>query len=171
MPKNEKKEASWENTVRPETAKKPSQIRLSGNQLVQLYEGERQKLEALERRLELVQRAMVEVTGTIETISALTKSGQTDSVLLPIGAGIYIEASVENKKNVKASIPGGIVLELTSEDAKEELGKRREELAKDERVLGEELQKSATALNQLGNLLQAGQQKVQEAQKQRTGVA
>lgn len=165
MAKNGKKEEGQE---KPES--QASQIKLTGAQVVQLYENERAKLEAIERRMGLVQRSLEEVVGAIETIRVLTKSSEKDSVLLPIGAGIYVEGNVENKGSLKASIPGGIVLELTVDETKIELEKRKDELLKDQNMLEAELQKSAQAVNQLATLLQMGQQKAQEAAKQRTGV-
>lgn len=130
------------------------EVKISGQQAIQLYQIERAKMETVQRKVESIQKIIIEMDAAISTLDSIKNAKQGDLFLVPLGAGVYTEARMENTKQVKASLAGSIMVNQDIEETLKKLGEQKGEALKSRSALQQEGQVIANNLNNLGLILQ-----------------
>ena len=71
----------------------------------------------LSEQLKYIDAAKTEARSTIETLETLKTIDTKTTVLLPLGGGVMVRASVESAKTVLVTIGAGITLEKSADDS------------------------------------------------------
>lgn len=101
---------------------------------LQLFQAES---ESLQQQASLIELSLNEIENTIQTLDSMNgvKAGQ--EILVPIGAGARIYATIARLDKIIINIGAGISIEKNIEETKKILEKRREELRQGyEQVIG-----------------------------------
>lgn len=88
------------------------------------YQILKNKIEALERRRELLITRILEVENTISTLDEIKVMKEKD-IILPLGSGIYISGSLKDIKSMVVMISRDVAIDMNSDEAKESLEKNR----------------------------------------------
>jgi prefoldin alpha subunit len=136
-------------------------------QLSEQIEELREQQEQLEAAIEGVHEEQAEIDDVIDGLETLETG---DTVQVPLGAGAYVRAEVQEMEEVVVSVGGGYAVEQPDEDAAVTLDGRKDLL--DDRIDDleeelEELQKETESLEQQAQ--QAQQQLMQQMQQQQGG--
>lgn len=126
------------------------QIKLTGQQMLQAYNTEQIKLEALQNRRQQLQGLIAETIGAEESLKGIEKAPKNQKIMVSLGAGIYIEAKIESGKEVKTGLGGGVLLNSSIEKALKALAKRSEEIQKDFNAVQQDELLVLQNLNNLG---------------------
>src|SRR3989338_412067 len=95
---------------------KEQKTTITGQQLVQLNQQERQRLEQVNSRISSLQGAKMELLGTMEALTELGKNEKGNKIVVNLGAGVFVEASVQDNENALAAIAGSIFKEKKNPD-------------------------------------------------------
>lgn len=166
--KNENGGIERSNISQPDAAAKrqEKEIKLSMEQVAQLYENERNKLDSMQKSLEAMIGMRNEIDGTIQAITAIQKLKEKEKILTPLGSGILIEASIENKNESLATLPGNILIKKDFAAVISDFTKRLEELEKTINGMQEEMAKTANNINSLATILNQQQRQQRKNQEQ-----
>lgn len=93
-------------------------------------------LQDISRRLALLERTLLDFSEAIAAVGELPMSKESDA-LIPIGAGVFAKAKLQDMKKLVVSVGSGVYLEKTPAEAKAYLEKQRGELQKNETLLRE----------------------------------
>ncbi len=85
-------------------------VRVSGQQLSEMHQVEQSKLETLYSRLNVAQKVLVDQLAAIDALKELQKE-KSAIILVPLGAGTYVEAKIENAEKVKSSVSNGVMVD------------------------------------------------------------
>lgn len=107
------------------------QVELKGRQVLQAYQEEQAKLEALQGKMQDLQTLMIETAAAEQSIQEIQAAEKNQKIMVALGAGMYVEATLESTKRVKTGLGDGVLMGSTVENAIKDLGKRREEIQKD----------------------------------------
>jgi prefoldin alpha subunit len=128
------------------------EIKLTGQEVIGFLQTERQKLSDLRRRRVLLQNSLQEIAYSLESLKEMKEMKKNDNLMVSLGAGIYLNALVDESKKVKRNLPGNVVVELSAEDAIKKLEKERNELKKE---LEKTAQEEESTLINVSNLNRA----------------
>jgi prefoldin alpha subunit len=148
--------------VEKPAAGKEQKITLSAQQLIGMIQNERQNFEAVQRSIGNAQLALQETIFATDALKAIVETKKGEKIMLPLGAGIYTEALVEDNARAKASLAGGVLLEKPIEEILKDLDGRKAEIEKGLAAMQKDQEKIAANLNSLTGLLRAIEQKVAE---------
>lgn len=142
-----------------------NQIELKGQQVIQAYQVEQAKLEDLQRKMQGLQTLMLETSAAEQSLSEISKAGKNQKIMVALGAGIYIDATLESTKKVKVGLGDGVLMGETLEKALKDLTKRKAEIQKD--IIGVQKAESVAMQNlrNLGTAIENGRRKDAEASK------
>lgn len=146
-------------------AEEQKTIKLTEQQLINAFTGERQNLEALQAQLGSTENYLREILAATDALNAIKKAKEKEKIIVPLGAGIYIDASVESNTEAKSGLAGGVVANTRIEDALKGLEAKK---ADTEKAIGEmqkDLERIATNLNSISAMLRTMNQKRQEQAK------
>ncbi len=141
--------------AKPETGEK--KITLTGQQLLQLARQERQRLEQVNMRISSLQGFRNELVGAKEALKEIEKNEKGNRIMVNLGAGIYIEASVEDNAKTIAAIAGSVFKEKKNEELIKLLDGRIAGVDRQLESIAGEQQAAIGRVNQLENVIQAGQ--------------
>ena len=96
-------------------------------QIAQLVEMNRERLQALEQQVHRLEEVRLEQVRAIMSLEAIPEDGATD-VMIPLGGGVQIIADVSAKAGAVVDIGSGIQAERTRVEALEMLNSRNQEL-------------------------------------------
>ncbi|NPD89204.1 MAG: prefoldin subunit alpha [Asgard group archaeon] len=108
------------------TSQKISQDEL--NNLLQVAQQLEQQASRYNQQIEILNGYYNEIHSAEQTLSEIEKSEENQNVLVPIGAGNFIYASVKDTKNVIVTIGAGIHNEKSLPDAIEVIKKKKTEV-------------------------------------------
>ncbi len=128
-------------------------IKLTGQQLVQAIENEKSKLEMLNRRMGSLQAISREIAGAELAIKEIGKTKPDEKILVSLGAGLFMDATIQENSKVLMGMTGDVLKYKTIEEAKKELEIRRNDLNKEIREVQEESRRTASNLNNLNKAL------------------
>jgi prefoldin alpha subunit len=165
-----KKAAREEKSGRPEIANRPEaginevrtrnaaaterkEMNLTRDQLIGSFEMERSRYDAVAKRLNMIISAQFEISSTVEALDEIEKSGKGNKILVPLGAGVMIEAGLVNNKEVLFSFAGGTITQKEIPVIRDELKKRLESLKKEYDVTTVERQKIEKGLANIRNII------------------
>jgi len=95
--------------------------------------------EALQSRISLVNAALAELRVANLTLEGLEKEEKEVPLVVPIGGGSYIEATLRSADKVIVGVGAGVAIEKTVKEAKENLGNRISDLEKTRTSLEQQL--------------------------------
>ena len=127
-----------------------------------LIEYYKQQLESIDLQLQYLQSTLMEYQRAKMTVEQLSSVDANSEVLIPVGAGTFINGSLKNASNVLIGVGAGIVIEKPVTEA---LGKRDERIKR----IQENLEKMASLGQKIQDdaeeLSQKTQQMMEEAQR------
>jgi len=95
--------------------------------------------EALQSRINLVNAALAELSVANMTLEGLEAEKKEASLVVPIGGGSYIEATLRGADKVIVGVGAGVAIEKTIKEAKENLENRLSNLEKTRTSLHQQL--------------------------------
>ncbi|MCG3225879.1 MAG: prefoldin subunit alpha [Candidatus Heimdallarchaeota archaeon] len=108
------------------TSQKISQDEL--NNLLAVAQQLEQQASRYNQQIEILNGYFNEIHSAEQTLSEIEKSEDNQNVLVPIGAGNFIYASVKDTKNVIVTIGAGVHSEKSLSDAIEVIKKKKTEV-------------------------------------------
>ncbi|MFH1225043.1 MAG: prefoldin domain-containing protein [Candidatus Diapherotrites archaeon] len=139
------------------------QVKVSGAQIMQAYETERAKMESIIARLNQISGLKNDISAADSVLESLGKAGKGGKVKLPVGAGIYVDATIDDPKLVGMALAGNIMLPAATEAAREELAKRLADIEKALESAEKERQFTAANLDNLGRAINVLRQNAAQA--------
>ena len=94
---------------------------------MQAYQG---RMEALQQQTNLIQASVDDVDSALKAISSLEGAGEGHEMLVPIGAGSFVHATIAKPNTVLVGLGAGVSVERTAADARNIFQARRTELEK-----------------------------------------
>lgn len=141
-------------------------IKVSEQQLINAFSGERQNLEALQSNLASIDARLRDVLAATDALNEIKKAKVGEKMLVPLGAGILIDASIESNSTAKNTFAGGVVANVAIEDALKDLAGKKQEIEKAISEMQNGQEKIVANLNSIGTMLRTIEQKKNErAQK------
>ena len=116
-----------------------------------LIEYYKQQLESIDMQLSYLQSTLAEYQRAKITVEQLHAVDENSELLIPIGAGTFVNASLTNASNVLIGVGAGVVIEKTVDEAivkLEERMKRIQENLEKMVSLGQKIQADAEELSQ-----------------------
>ena len=98
-----------------------------------------QGLQGLQEQLQLLQRQKNELDHLTDSLTELQKNKNEDTVLVPFGAGIFVQAKIENSEKVILNVGANVVVEKNIADTLALVAKQSKELQTIEQSMQEEL--------------------------------
>ena len=89
-----------------------------------------QRMEALQQQASLVQMSLQDMDNAIKALSTLENHKAGQEMLVPIGAGSYVHATLAKPEQVLVNLGAGVSMEKTIADSKSVLQSRRTDLEK-----------------------------------------
>ncbi len=146
-------------------AEEKSQVRISGNQLAQLGNQERVKLEEINRKVQAFQDFRAELQMAIDSLAELGKNKKGEKMLVSLGAGVYAEASIEKTDEAIFSIAGNVFKSKKSEGIAKILKNKIASINKTLEKTAQDQQKAWSRLNQIEQIMEAGRRHMQQQAK------
>jgi prefoldin alpha subunit len=143
-------------------------VQLTHNQVLNLLQNEQAKFEALEREFMQFRMAFEDTIKAKETLDALQKAKANESILIPLGAGVFVSATLVDKESVQVTLGGGVLKKDSIPDALAKLENRRKETEEQLSAMQKQLEETSANVNNLSRVIQGAMQK-QQASK--TGPA
>jgi prefoldin alpha subunit len=94
---------------------------------MQAYQG---RMEALQQQANLIQASVNDVDAALKAISSLEGAGEGHEILVPIGAGSFVHATIAKPDKVLVGLGADVSVERTAADARAIFQARRTELEK-----------------------------------------
>ena len=129
------------------------EINLTRDQLIGSFELERNRYDAVAKRLNMIISAQYEISMTIEALNEIEKSGKGNKIIVPLGAGVMVEANLDGNKDAMFSFSGGAITNKGIPAIRDELKKRLESLKKEYDVTTVERQKIEKGLANIRNII------------------
>jgi len=145
------------------------EFNISRDELLASFEMEKNRYDALVRRLNFLQSGQAEIAAAMDALDEIGKSGKGTRIVVPLGAGAMIEADVSNNEQVLFALAGGAVKHETVNGVRDELSKRLETLKKESARLGTEGQKIGKGLENLKNILMMAERGARTARAEAKG--
>ncbi|HUS98978.1 MAG TPA: prefoldin subunit alpha [Candidatus Thermoplasmatota archaeon] len=127
-----------------------------------LIEYYKQQLESIDMQLQYLQSTLAEYQRAKITVEQLHTMDENSEVLIPVGAGTFVNGSLKNASNVLIGVGAGIVIEKPVDEAVvklEDRMKRIQENLEKMASLGQKIQSDAEELSH------KTQQMMEEAQR------
>lgn len=115
-----------------------------------LIEYYKQQLESIDLQLQYLQSTLAEYQRARITVEQLQNADNKSPLLIPVGAGTFVNASLTNASNVLIGIGAGIVVEKTVDEAVGKLDERMKRIQENlEKMvqLGQKIQSDAEDLS------------------------
>lgn len=135
-------------------AEEKKTVELSQNQAMTLLRNEQTRLEAMEREFLQFRAAWEETLKAKEAVTAIQKTKPNESIMIPLGAGIFAAASLSDNQNVQTTLAGGVLKKDSTSEALQKLENRQKEIEQQLNSLQKELEQTAANVNNLSNVIQ-----------------
>ena len=99
-------------------------------ELIQTMQLLQQRLEALQQQGNMIQLSLQDLDNSLKALSELESKESGHEMMVPIGAGSYVYATVANPGRVLVNLGAGVSMEKSVADSKSVLQSRRTELEK-----------------------------------------
>lgn len=127
----------------------PQGMKLNFNQAVMMLQQERASLDAVRQRILQFRQTLEETLITKETLKAIEKTKQNESILIALGSGVYLDGNAAETQKVKVTLPGAVIQSVTIPEAMKALETRQAEAEQEIKRLSEDERKLATNVNSL----------------------
>jgi prefoldin alpha subunit len=111
--------------------------------------------DSLQSRSTLINAAVLELNTALETLKGLGKKQINSSILVPIGGGSYIKATLDNVNTTVYGVGAGVAIEKTWEESRIGMENRLKDLEKTRRSIQQQL-------GQIIRRIQVDQNRLQE---------
>lgn len=145
-------------------AEQKTNVRITGNQLLQMANQERQRLDDINGKVQTLQNFRHELAAARDSIEQLGKTKKGQKIMVNLGAGIYVEATLENTEKAIASITGNVFKDKTYKEIGEILNNKIKNMDKTISGTAEQQRKAIIRLNQIEQVLAAGREHIQQKQ-------
>ena len=135
---------------------------LTSDQLHELGQAHRRRLNDLYERATQVEQLLGEVNFAFVTVKGLPS--EKGRAMFQLGAGMYIEGDVL-PHTLKRTLPSGVVIGTTTEASVIDLQKRLDAIKKEMKKLGEEIEKATHDLRSVENVREIAKHARQKAAK------
>ena len=115
-----------------------------------LIEYYKQQLESIDMQLQYLQSTLADYQRAKMTVEQLHAVDENSELLIPVGAGTFVNGSLKNSSNVLIGVGAGIVIEKPIDDAITKLDERIKRLQENlEKMfsLGQKIQSDAEELS------------------------
>ncbi|MBN2599078.1 MAG: prefoldin subunit alpha [Candidatus Thermoplasmatota archaeon] len=115
-----------------------------------LIEYYKQQLESIEMQLQYLQSTLVDYQRAKMTVEQLSAVDDNSEILIPIGAGTFVNGSLKNASNILIGVGAGIVIEKSVDEALGKLDERMKRIQENlEKMasLGQRIQSDAEDLS------------------------
>ena len=115
-----------------------------------LIEYYKQQLESIDMQLQYLQSTIADYQRAKMTVEQLHAVDENAEILIPVGAGTFVNGSLKNSSNVLIGVGAGIVIEKPIDDAITKLDERTKRLQENlEKMfsLGQKIQSDAEELS------------------------
>lgn len=103
--------------------------------------------ETLQTRIGLVNASMNELQMANATLEGLKNEEKGSSILVPLGGGAYLKATIEDVERLIIGVGADVALEKTVKEAQEDVGARVLELDKTRISLRQQLDQALSRMN------------------------
>ena len=120
------------------------------NKNLTLIEYYKQQLESIDMQLQYLQSTLTDYQRAKITVGELHSADENSEILIPVGAGTFVNGSLKSTSNVLIGVGVGIVIEKTVDEAViklEERIKRIQENLEKMISLGQKIQSDAEELS------------------------
>ncbi|MDY6931048.1 MAG: prefoldin subunit alpha [Halobacteriota archaeon] len=124
-------------------------------EMVMTLRQEQVKAEALTQQLTLIQSSVSEHDTAIGAIKHIKDLASGSELIVPIGAGTYVYATLSNIDKVVIELGSGVSAEKNPDGVVESLTKRRDELSETYKSMSEALVKTEENIQKLQNTVQS----------------
>lgn len=119
--------------------------------------------EALKNQSETIQKQLIDMQLSIDTINEISKMEKGHKVLLPLGSSILIDAIVADNENSYINVGANVIIKKTNNDVKTILENRMENLQKQQLEVQKRLNEALNSIEylqgQLNKLIQQSSEK------------
>lgn len=122
---------------------------------VAVLESHQAQFQALQEQRELIAQAAAEATQARTTLDAWKKAAKGEEVLIPVGAGTFVKATVADAERVVAGVGAGLSVEDTVAKATARLEARMAELGEAEKRLATQAQRLIDEMQRIQTLLES----------------
>jgi len=114
-----------------------------------MYQILQRQLEVYREQMVQLEREMAEIESTKQTVGDLKNIKKENSVMIPLGSGLFIEGTITKTKNILMSPGANMMVEKNFESALDGLSEKEKQIEKASRRLQDESGKVAEQLNAL----------------------
>jgi len=136
-------------------------IKLNEEQLINAFASERANMEAIQSNISAAGNRLRDILAATEALKAIQKAKENEKIVVPIGAGVFIDASLESNSTAKNSIAGGVVVNADIEGILKDLAEKKQEMEKVIAEMQKDLERVVANVNSLGGVLRTMEQKQQ----------
>ncbi len=132
------------------------EVKLTGTQLAQLAEQERHKLAEINRRANSLQVFRNELQSARDALEEIGKNEKGMQILVNLGAGVLVKASLEENSRAISSIAANAFLEKNSKELAKDLANKISDIDNSLQNVAQEQQRTLSRLTQLNQIMEAG---------------
>lgn len=129
---------------------------------IEEYQNLQDQLQGLSQVISETKTTIEEMNETIESIKELKSSETGDSVLFPIGSGVYVSGSIEKDSEVSVSIGADVLSQKRLDDAVDFIKERKQDKKDDLEELKERKEEITDKVRRLGSEIQQAQAQAQK---------
>ena len=132
--------------------------------LLAAYEQYQAQAEGISDQLGLSQIAAQGLESALAAVDALQEAEVGQEILVPIGSGSFIHGKLASKENVILNVGAGVSIEKRSEEAKEILKARKNEVLEGSKKLTEVLAKIDQEMQKIQGIMQQYESRLSSGQ-------
>jgi len=129
-------------------------IRLNKEQTISLYRSKEQELKKISDKLEEIDNLLLEIRKAEQTLTEIMNIKEKENILVNIGAGVLVNCVIENKKDVKITLPGNIIVDKDTNLILEDIKKRKTELTDIRKKFVESYQNNVRTIQQVSKAIE-----------------
>jgi len=132
--------------------------------LLAAYEQYQAQADGISHQLGLSQIAAQGLESALAAVDALEEAEVGQEILVPIGSGSFIHGKLASKENVILNVGAGVSIEKRSEEAKEILKARKNEVLEGSKKLTEVLAKIDQEMQKIQGIMQQYESRLSSGQ-------
>lgn len=142
-------------------------VRLTGSQLAQLANHERQRLADINSRIASVRGLRNEMQAARDALGEIAASEKGSEMLVNLGAGVYVKAGIIDNAKAVAPIAGNAFTEKGAKELIKGMEKKIANLDRSIEGIAREQEKAIIRINQLEQVIEAGMRAMHQQRSQK----
>ena len=122
--------------------------------LLAAYQQYQAQAEVVMQQLNITQLTATGLDRALSAVDALDKVEEGQEILVPIGSGSFIHGKLASKERIILNVGAGVNIEKTTEQAREAMKVRKEEVLEGSKRLNEVLAKIESEMHKIQAVLQ-----------------